>query len=56
MMLSDELLQRAREAAKAYHLRVAILVPLSRRQDDGLDIVVFDSAIPPERIRVEGSR
>jgi TonB family protein len=56
MMLSDELLQQAREAAKAYHLRVAILLPLSMQQDDGLNVVVFDSAIPPERIRVEGSQ
>jgi hypothetical protein len=56
MMLSEELLQQAREAAKAYNLRVAILVPRSIGQiDDGLNIVVFDRALP-ERIRVEGSQ
>ena len=73
-MLSDELLQRAREAAKAYNERVAILVRQSIRQeeflksapeirktfipptnDDGLNIIVFDPATPPQRIRVEGS-
>jgi hypothetical protein len=73
-MLSDELLQRAREAVKAYNERVAILVRQSIRQeeflksapeirktfipptvDDGLNIIVFDPATPPQRIRVEGS-
>ena len=73
-MLSDELLQRAREAAKAYNERVAILVRQSIRQeeflksapgfrktfipptiDDGLNLIVFDRATPPQRIRVEGS-
>jgi hypothetical protein len=73
-MLSDELLQRAREAAKAYNERVAILVRQSIRQeeflksapeirktfipptnDDGVNIIVYDPATPPQRIRVEGS-
>ena len=73
-MLSNELLQRTREAAKAYNERVAILVRQSIRQeeflksapeirktfipptiDDGLNIIVFDPATPPQRIRVEGS-
>src|SRR5260370_20392452 len=73
-MLSDELLQRAREAAKAYNERVAILDRQSIRReeflksapeirktfmpptnDDGLNIIVFDPATPPQRIRVEGS-
>jgi hypothetical protein len=73
-MLSDELLQQTREAAKAYNERVAILVRQTIRQDeflksppeirktflpptidDGLNIIVFDPATPPPRIRVEGS-
>ncbi len=73
-MLSGELLQRAREAAKAYNQRVAILVRQSIRQeeflksapeirktfipstiDDGLNIIVWDRRMPPQRIRVEGS-
>jgi hypothetical protein len=72
-MLSEELLQQAREAAKGYNERVAILVRQSIRQeeflksapeirktfippaiDDGLDIIVFDPATQPQRIRVEG--
>jgi hypothetical protein len=73
-MLSDELLQREREAAKPCNERVAILVRRSMRQeeflqsapevrktfippaiDDGLNIIIFDPAAPPQRIRVEGS-
>jgi hypothetical protein len=34
MMLSDELLQRTREAAKAYNERVAIVIRQSIRQED----------------------
>jgi hypothetical protein len=73
-MLSDELLQRARETAKAYNERLGILVRQSIRQeeflksspeiketfrppagDDGVNVIIYDPATPPQRIRVEGS-
>ena len=74
MMLSDELLQRAREAVKAYNERVAILVRQSIRReeflkaapeirktfipptvDNSVNIIIWNRATPPERIRVDGS-
>jgi hypothetical protein len=73
-MLSEELLQRARQAAKAYNHRLAVLVRQSIRHeeffkspaeirktftppvtDNGVNVIVFDPATPPQRIRVEGS-
>jgi hypothetical protein len=73
-MLTDELLQRAREAAKGYNERLAILVRRSIRQqeflksapevrqtfipptiDTAVNIIIYDPATPPQRIRVEGS-
>jgi hypothetical protein len=73
-MLSHELLQRAREAAKAYNERVAILVRQSIRQeeflkaapkirktfippavDDAVNIIIWNRATPPQRIRIDGS-
>ena len=73
-MLSEELLQRARQAAKAYNHRLAVLVRQSIRHeeffksppeirktftppvtDNGVNVIVFDPATPPQRIRVKGS-
>ena len=73
-MLSDVLLQRARQAAKAYNERLGILVRQSIRReeflklppetrerwippasDDGVNVIIFDPATPPQRIRVEGN-
>lgn len=71
-MLTDELLRRARQAAKRYNERLAVLIRQSIRQeefiksapeirktfippiDNAVNIVVYDPASPPERIRVEG--
>lgn len=73
--LTDELLEQARETAKAYNGWLAILVthsmgheeylkstPEIRRtfipsaMDDGVKVVVWDRATPPERIRVHGGQ
>jgi hypothetical protein len=53
-ILSDELLRQARETAKAYNERIAILVH-PPAHDDGVNVVIFDPAVPPQRIRVDGS-
>jgi hypothetical protein len=66
-MLTEELLQQARETAGAYNERLAVLVRLSLRQEDrgrtfpgqalneGVNVVIWDRAMPPERIRKDGS-
>jgi hypothetical protein len=73
-MLTDELLQQARETAKAYNEWLAVLVKQSLRQeeylksapemrktflapaiDQGVNVVIWDRAIPPERIRIDGT-
>jgi hypothetical protein len=73
-MLTDELLQQARETAKAYNEWLSVLVKQSLRQeeylksapemrktflapaiDQGVNVVIWDRAIPPERIRIDGT-
>jgi len=73
-ILTDEILDRARETATAYNERLAVLVKQSLRQqeylkaapgvretfkltpiDDGVTVVIWDRAIPPQRIRVDGA-
>jgi hypothetical protein len=73
-MLTEELLQREREVAKAYDERLAILVGQSIRQeeflkaapeirktfipptiDNAVNIIIWNRATPPQRIRIDGS-
>jgi len=61
-MLSDELLHQVTETAKAYNERISVLVRPSIRQeeflpaiDDGVSVIIYDPAIPPQRIRVDGN-
>lgn len=73
-MLTNELLQQARDTAKAYNELLAVLVKQSLRQeeylksapemrrtflapaiDQGVNVVIWDRAIPPQRIRKDGT-
>ena len=73
-MLTEELLQRAREIAKGYNELLAILVRQSIRQeeflkaapeirntfipptiDNAVNIIIWNRATTPQRIRVAGS-
>src|SRR4051794_10782792 len=52
-MLTDELLQQTRETAEAYNQRLATLVVPTL--DKGVNVVIWDRAIPPQRIRIDGT-
>ena len=73
-MLTNELLQQARDAAKAYNQSLAVLVRQSLRQEEylksapgmrktflapaigqGVNVLIWDRAIPPQRIRKDGT-
>lgn len=72
-VLTNELLQEARDAVTAQNGWLAVLVKKSLREeeylkcapemresfippaiDEGIDVVIWDRAIPPQRIRVDG--